>query len=347
VDSLDILRGFMAFAVAVYHLDFLFHPFTQGRFLAYTVKKVGVFGVEGFFIISGFCFFYLYGPELVRRAPLRNFHIKRFFRIAPLYYATVLANLLLGLRPGPEPRPRMLLENATFTFGLIHPNHAMVTGGWSIGLEYAFYFAFPLLAWMAVRHKGFLLAGTLALLALSGPTTFHGVPAIAVPDQKFHAYVQVANHGFLFLAGGLIAQARIRWSFRLGSASFLALGALLFLAFAFHQRNFYDDWTIMEGWPRYYFLGTSFALVALFAFRDFRPGPLMTAGKFLGEVSYSVYLIHPLIQTGILHFAPRPYNPWGCFLAGIVLTLAFSALTYRFVERPMMGLARRFCTKEA
>lgn len=343
MDALDILRGFMAFAVAVYHLDFLFHPFEQGRFFAYTVKKIGVYGVEGFFIISGFCFFYLYGPELLKGAQLRNFHIKRFFRIAPLYYATVLANLLVGLRPGPEPRARMLLENGTFTFGLIHPNHAMVTGGWSIGLEYAFYFAFPLLAWAAWRWRAFLLLGTLALLALSVHPTFTGVPAILVPDQKFHAYVQLGNHAFLFLAGGLIAQARQAWRFRLGTVPFLALGALLFLAFAFHQRNFYDDWTIMEGWPRYYFLGTSFALVALFAFHDFRPGPVRTAGRFLGEVSYSVYLIHPLVQAGILHWAPRPYSPWGCFLGGLVLTVGLSWVTFRFVEKPMMALGRRLC----
>lgn len=343
MDALDILRGFMALSVAVYHLQDAFKPFPQGQFLAYTAKKVGVYGVEGFFIISGFCFFYLYGGELLHWTPFRNFHIKRFFRIAPLFYATVAANLLLHIPAGPEPRPRFLIENATLTFGLIHPNHAMVTGGWSIGLEYAFYFVFPILAWLAARNRSFLLLGTLALLALSIPATFIGVPAIHIPDHKFHAYVQVANHAFLFLAGGLVAQARQAWRFRLGTGAFLGLGVLLFLAFACYQRNFFDDWKIMQGWPRYYFLATSFALVALFAFHDFRNGPLMAAGKFLGEVSYSVYLIHPVILALLELRLPRVMGPLPCFLVSILVTLAVSALTFRFVEKPMMALGRRLC----
>jgi exopolysaccharide production protein ExoZ len=337
-----MLRGFMAFAVALYHLDFLFHPFQQGRFPAYTVKKIGVYGVEGFFIISGFCFFHLYGEQLLRSGrALRDFHVKRFFRIAPLYYLAVAANVILGLPAGPHPTPRMLLENATFTFGFIQPNHALVVGGWSIGLEYLFYFTFPVLAWCAARSRAFLPAAAVVLLVLSAPITFVGLPLIPTPDQKFHLYVHIANHGFLFLLGGLIAKARQAVSWRLGPAAFTVLGAALLLAFTLHSRNFYDDWEIMTGWPRYWFILTSFALVALFAFHDFRPGRAMKAGKFLGEVSYSVYLLHPLVQAGILHFAPKPYAPWPCFLAGIVLTLGLSWVTFRWVEKPMMALGRR------
>lgn len=340
-----MLRGFMAFAVAVYHLDFLFHPFVQGRFAAYTVKKIGVYGVEGFFIISGFCFFHLYGAELLRWPAARAFHIKRFFRIAPLYYLAVAANILLGLPAGPHPGPRMVLENATFTFGFIQPNHALVVGGWSIGLEYLFYFAFPLLAWLAAKSRPFLVLATLALLVASAPISFIGLNLIPTPDARFHLYVNIANHAFLFLMGGVIAQARRALPARLSTGAFLVLGAALLLAFTLRYRNFFDDWEIMIGLPRYYFILVTFAVVALFAFYDFPDGLLKTAGRFLGEVSYSVYLLHPLVQAGILHFAPKPYAPWSCFLAGLGLTLGLSWVTFRYVERPMMALGRRLVAR--
>ena len=334
----------MAFAVVIYHFANWYPVFPAGQFAAYTTKKIGTYGVEGFFIISGFCFFYLYGAEVCTGRGLLNFHLKRFFRIAPLYYVAVAANLLFNFSAGPQHSLRMILENGTFTFGLIHPNHALVTGGWSIGVEYVFYFAFPVLAWAASRWKPFLAVGTLALLALSLPYSFWYVPeAPWALDLKFHTYVQVANHAFLFLAGGLIAQARLAWKGRVKTPFFLLLGVALLLAFTLKYRNFYDDFDVMTGWPRYYFLALCFGAVALFAFYDVPDSPLKTAGKFLGEVSYSVYVLHPLVQEGILHTLPREVSPWWGFSLGLALTLALSAVTYRYLEKPMMGLGRRLC----
>ena len=179
MDSLDIFRGLMAFSVAVYHFANWYPVFPPGQFAAYTIKKVGAYGVEGFVIISGFCFFYLYGAETCTALGLRNFHLKRFFRIAPLYYLAVAANVVLGLNAGPRHTLRMILENYTFTFGLIHPNHSLVTGGWSIGMEYVFYFAFPLLALAAARWKPFLAVATVVMLAVSLPHTLVWVPGAA------------------------------------------------------------------------------------------------------------------------------------------------------------------------
>jgi len=334
----------MAFAVVVYHFAYWYQVFPAGRFAAYTIKKVGVYGVEGFFIISGFCFFYLYGAEVLSARGLREFHLKRFFRIAPLYYLAVGANLACNLVAGPQHSPRMILENATFTFGLIHPNHSLVVGGWSIGIEYVFYLVFPLLAWGAARSRLFLVAGTLALLACTVPTTFRGIAAIPAYDQKFHLYVQVVNHGFLFFLGGVIAQVRRAWQVRVNTPVFLLLATALLLAFTLKYRNFYDDFDIMVGWPRYYFLLVCAAAVALFAFYDVPDSPLKTAGKWLGEISYSVYVLHPLVQEGIKRaFAAEAGNPWVGFTLGLVLTLALSTLTYRVIEKPMMGLGRRLC----
>lgn len=341
IESLDILRGLMALAVALYHFTIWYPVFMPGRFFATTSAKVGHYGVEGFFIISGFCFFHLYRDAPPLGARLWPFHLKRFLRIAPLYYLAVALNLALGLAVGPPPSARMLAENATLTFGLFHPNHALVLGGWSIGIEYVFYLAFPALAWAAGRWRPFLALAALATLAASLRYTLDLVPgASQAGDAKFHTYVQVANHAFLFFLGGLVAQVRGRVGARLPRWAFLLLAAALGLAFSRYLRHFYDHFVVMEGPPRYVFAALCLGMVVLFAFRDFPDSPWKRAGVFLGEVSYSVYLMHPFAHELVERFLPGA-APAAGFSLGLGLTLGLAAMTYRWVERPAMAWARR------
>ena len=79
----------------------------------------------------------------------------------------------------------------------------------------------------------------------------------------------MANHGFLFFMGGLVAQARARTLWRLTRPCFLAGAAALGLVFSRYLRNFYDHFVVMEGPPRYAFAFLCLGMVALFAFRDF------------------------------------------------------------------------------
>jgi len=346
VESLDMLRGLMALAVAFYHFTIWYPVFQPGRFMAYTAAKAGHYGVEGFFIISGFCFFHIYGPDSFRGTGLRDFHIKRFLRIAPLYYLAVTLNVVLGLAVGPGVTARMLLENATLTFGLFHPNHSLVLGGWSIGIEYVFYLVFPALAWAAARYRPFLALAALVTLLFSVQYTLYLVPAASMEgDMKFHTYVQIANHGFLFFLGGLVAQARARIPWRFTRTSFLVLGAALGLVFSRYIRNFYDHFVVMEGPPRYAFAFLCLAFVALFAFRDFPASNLKRAGLYLGEISYSVYLIHPFAQEALLRLAPAGLAPALGFGLGLAGTLALATLTHRWIERPAMALGKRLTAK--
>ena len=342
VESLDILRGLMALAVAFYHFTTVIPVFQPGRFMAYTSAKAGNYGVQGFFIISGFCFFYLYTGDSFRGRGLWTFHLKRFLRIAPLYYAAVFANLIMGLGMARFSSPRLVAENLTLTFGLFQPNHALVQGGWSIGIEYVFYLAFPLLAWAASRWRPFLGLGALGLLALSMHYTLFVVPyAPRAGDMNFHAYVEVGNHAFLFFLGGLIAQARLRWSWRLTRTGFLILAGLLSVAFACRYRNFYDHFVVLQGFPRYYFAFICFGLVAVFAFRDFSPSPWKRAGVFLGDISYSVYLLHPFAQEALSHWAPKGLPPALAFILGLAMTLGLATLTHRWIEKPAMAWGKR------
>lgn len=162
-------------------------------------------------------------------------------------------------------------------------------------------------------------------------------------DMKFHTYVQLANHGFLFFMGGLVAQIRARVSWRCSRPAFWAIGGALGLVFSRYIRNFYDHFVVMEGPPRYAFAFLCLGMVALFAFRDIPASRVKRAGLYLGEISYSVYLIHPFAQEILLCLGNLP--PVAGFGLGLALTLVLAAITHRWIERPAMDLGRRLTSR--
>lgn len=344
--SLDILRGFMALSVAVYHLSIWTHLFEAGSKTNNLIAILGNYGVEGFFIVSGFCFFYLYDETTWSLGELRSFHIKRFFRIAPLYYLAITLNLILHQPVGPTLSPRMLAENATLTFGLFHPNHSLVLGGWSIGIEYVFYMAFPLLAYLA-RRKSILVLLTLAFLAWAWPWSFGAVQAAPhLGDQKFHTYVQIPNHAFLFLLGGLLAWLRGKTTWRLSLPWFLGALAVVVMIGLPRGPVSYDHFDIMAGTARVKYVALCWAAVALFAFYPVPDRAWRKPLTFLGDASYSVYLLHPFVILAIQVGLPPTVPPMLAFLLGLALTLLIAGIVYRWVEKPAMGLGKKLATRK-
>ncbi len=181
-------------------------------------------------------------------------------------------------------------------------------------------------------------------LLLSLPCTLSWVPA-ALPEDKFHTYVLPVNHAFLFFLGGLVARARAGVPWRLTRAGFLAGAAALALVFSRYLASFYDHFVVMEGPPRYAFAALCLGMVALFAFRDFPRSPLKRAGLFLGEISYSVYLMHPMAREALRRLLPETAPQALGFGLGLALTVLLAAWTHRWVERPAMNWGRKLTAR--
>lgn len=343
VHSLDILRGFMALAVAVLHLSQWAGLTPHGSRLGTAIAVFGDYGVEGFFIVSGFCFFHLYGETRWTWAALKGFHLKRFFRIAPLYYAAVLASVLFH-PAGPGATPRMLAENATLTFGLFHPNHSLVTGGWSIGLEYVFYMAFPLLV-VLTRRKVWLYVLAALLLALAWPWTYRYVPSAPFAgDAIFHAYVQLPNHAFLFLLGGIVAHLRGLWRWRFSLPAFALLATLLAVVALLPTPPRLEDFgtfAVKLGNARTFYVGLCFLMVVVFAQFDAPAHPLRAPFVLLGDLSYSVYLLHPFALVLLAKTLPAAVPGPARFALALALTLGLATVVYRGLEKPAMALGKR------
>lgn len=339
---LDPLRGLLALGVAVYHLSVWFDLWPSGSGPNIAAARVGNYSVSAFFVLSGFLLFRTAPLERLRKEGLGRFWLRRFLRLAPLFYLAVALNLAFRLGMGPEPSLRFLLENLTLTFGAFHPNHALVTGGWYVGLVSLLYFAYPALAWL--REKGglvFLGALALGLWLWSLPPTLHGVMG-QEPWNRFHAYVLAPNQVFLLAWGGLLAGLHGATARRLDPTWALLLALPLVWLLVKPTPQFFDHLAALTGWLRYRYLGAVTLIVGLAAFtRISEPGNpfarhLVAGLTHLGAWSYGLYLLHPFTMKLV---APHAAGRLGFSLAlGLALAAAWAA--HRWIEKPAGRLGR-------
>ena len=333
-ETLDALRGVLALGVAVYHLSVWFGLTPAGSLSNMALAKAGNYSVSAFFVLTGFLLARTAPWPAIARQGLGAWALKRLLRLAPLFWLAVLADLVFGLGMGPEPKARFIVENLTLTFGLFHPNHALVTGGWYVGVAVIAYAAWSGVAWLMDQLGGWVLPVlTAALVVWSLEPTLQGVMA-EQGDQRFHAYVLPGNQLFLVALGALGGWAHRRTEARLGHGAFLA-GAGLVLWILFRPHPWFGDHLVaLTGPLRYRYAACVTALVLLAAFhRGVRglEGAWLRPLVHLGAWSYGLYLAHPFTQRLV---APR-FGGWtGLGLAlGLAGLLAWAA--HRGVEAPL------------
>lgn len=205
VALLDPLRALCAISVIAWHISDRV-PFRLPVFSS------AAFAVDIFMNISGFLMMYHYflreasEPWGSKRTTL-FFYIRRFFRIAPLYYLLVLT-LFFWRRPGEWD---WLANRLFFTFGF-YPHQATncIMPDWSIALEMQFYLVFPALT-LLIRRIGFgpffcvmsAIAAVANLLisyySTSAPGLLGNYPQPTLLPLKIHIFaVGMVFAGYLF-----------------------------------------------------------------------------------------------------------------------------------------------------
>ena len=149
--GLDHLRAFAIIFVLLFHYQFFFHPEWESM-----IGSFGWTGVDLFFVLSGFL---ISGQlfETVRekkKIPIREFFIKRFFRIIPPY-AIVLMIYFLFPQAGEWGHLAHWWKYVTFTlnFNLSLAKNSMFSHAWSLCVEEQFYLLLPLCFWLFNRVR--------------------------------------------------------------------------------------------------------------------------------------------------------------------------------------------------
>jgi peptidoglycan/LPS O-acetylase OafA/YrhL len=306
----------------------------------------GPAGVEFFFVLSGFILSYTYHRVFSQRLTLvamRLFWVARFARIYPLYAASLAAFVAVGLSgrlpkeiPGQGFWPILLTHVAlvqTWAVTQMGAAFCFSSVDWSVSDEAFFYTMFPLLATLVCRRS--LDAGRLLLYAAA-------VAAIGVilnvtiwphVDERI-PYVFPPLRLPDFVVGMLLGIAFIRGS---GQPSRRFATALEFFAVVF----FFIAIAILPAFPSStaigpYFLPASAAIVGIFAYRSGQLSRVLSARAlvYLGEISFALYLVHPLALAFLPSGSPLQFSL--AFLASIALAVA----AHELLERPLRDVIR-------
>jgi len=362
--AVDALRGYAILLVLISHTT----PHVPD--MIWPVKRLallGAYGVQLFFLASAVTLLMSWArsdkPFALRS---KEFFIHRFLRIAPLYFLAIgFYWLAYGQSAGDFSAhvlaASLLFYNAWSPYLIpTVPGWMPVPGGWSIGVEFCFYFIFPLLATgvTTLRRAAVFLLIALAIMLASvefGQTLY---PEIGFEERANYLYFWPLNHLPVFALGFLLYHSVksevIRGALlasRIGPnlASLLLLAAIVGISLIGMRKTF--DWATGLP-PTHILISVCFALWALIVL--VKPGKLVVNPVIvaLGRVSFSVYILHfaLLKVTAMALESFWPFSATGigsvAYMAVLLavaggLTFALAKLTYRAIEKPFIDLGKR------
>lgn len=365
---LNLFRGFAALWVAAAHC-FIWGKGSVDPFFLLEPKKA----VDLFMVLSGFLMICTIdrgrsaGEDPRSWRTWRSFYIRRYFRIAPVYYLALASvillwvplstgmDLLLSQNPekwaadtvyGPQYQdfgPASMLLHISFLFGL-SPDLSYSTSlpDWSLSLEMQFYAFFPLF-YLAARRFPLWISG--ALLGLGAMVLTKGY-SIGVGHGWWPAFDEPSLLIMklpMFLVGMLIYEGgRTRSLACLGVA-----GALLLLGCRGYGPGAAFLILLVAVVAALWVFGTPTRLKNVSASRTVR---------FLSDSSYSVYLIHGLvlatigsrILASLSEWGISPYAAVGALILTVLpLSYAIAWAAYRWVELPGIALGKAVAQREA
>jgi peptidoglycan/LPS O-acetylase OafA/YrhL len=341
--ALDTLRGLSALGVFVGHFVRQFYPQHLGEPWAIVLDRLGVIGVSVFFVLSGFLIHSAGMKELKRAGQMDwwAYARRRFLRIYPAYGVALLVYALVAAQlPSNNTSPASvlgvvshLLLLSNFVPGEMHSINGVL---WSVVVECHFYLLYPV--WLGLSQRwGAAMAFLVVLLAGVG---FFGVATVLTHAGEARVLLQQAAPAVFWkwALGAVLAEMLLKGRFApLRKA--LSHGWLLVpVVVALYVGSFVHGGALELTFQRFVLPVVCAALVGLFVFSPIsRMGSAL--GEWLGEVSYSVYLWHPLAIALVL--AKGLDGAWATALAALVLTLLFAALSHRCLELPFMQMAHR------
>lgn len=349
IPQFDGLRGVAILLVLIGHSGFL-EALPHLRSLEYTR-----FGVDLFFVLSGFLITGILLDAKGSEHYFRNFYARRVLRIWPLYYIILFLAFVVTPMLAPSTRPAAgvwpafifyvqniaLVHRDTYPFGL--------GATWSLAVEEQFYLTWPLLVFLLKRRALAFVSVSLVFVSLS---------------LRLGGYFQDAPSGFVHqltlsrldaIAFGTLAALWLRsprctltrWLTRAYQFVTLGVTGVILTRTLMHRNSSIVGYT---------FLAIAFTgLLGLSLVSDARSsvlGRTLSARwlRYIGKTSYGIYLIHyPIFLLWARLIARQnflPSNPVARNLLGfagqMLLAILAASISWRFFEKPILQLKERF-----
>lgn len=345
---LDLVRGCASLTILVWHYQHFYYQTAGKNPIVYSrdvqplysalslLYNDGYFAVQLFWVISGFVFAAVYA-----NAPTsgREFFVNRLARLYPLHFATlVVVALLQALSFGLYNEFQIYENNDAYHFvlNLLFISHWGFEAGdsfnapiWSVSVEVFIYIVF----WLSLKRLfRFGVLGPLAMTCLFGVLF-----VLKVPGRFWEC-------GFLFFLGSSVyvwaalMKGRNAWNVALGLAGTLLSSIVLAL-----------DVSGLGNLGRAALFSSVVLLAAAIDFGDVRQ--VGKRGAAIGDLSYSLYLLHVPVQISLILFMDwlgvdrsvdkGVQNSPLMLVSFIGLMLVLATVSYRYFELPARRWVRR------
>jgi exopolysaccharide production protein ExoZ len=348
-DYIDALRGYAILLVIFVHSSQMIGGLQA---YVYQVGDQGARGVQLFFVASAIT---LCMSWQRRHDGVGAFYVRRFFRIAPMFWLAILYFTLvdgLGSR-GLEPDGigvKHILLTALFAHGFLPSTFSsVVPGGWSIAVEMMFYAVFPILVSNIKTWRTAAAAAAIALVpAAFAYASIQSAAKVVEPHSWSVIYQVFSTLNFvhqlpIFLIGMtayfIIRDEEYEVSRRPFQVAFISLVPVTVVLEAYYRFGI--------GWAEFGFhasYAVLFAGIAIALARTPRTIFVKPYIIWIGKISFSGYLWH----LALIHVVPANFSklsPMANFvwfyLALTALTVAASSVTYIAVEKPCIALGNR------
>ncbi|HEY0161932.1 MAG TPA: acyltransferase [Edaphobacter sp.] len=360
IDGIDLLRGLSILFVLMNHVNMRLlsaHvPYMKGLppQLVYSLVWNGQFGVQMFFVISGF----LITSTSLRRwsAPgsisVKDFYLLRFARIAPLLLLLLAVLSLLHLAhvngyvvsAKTGGLGRALLAALTFHINLLEARRDYLPAAWdilwSLSVEETFYLFFPFV-FRAFKYKR-LLIPFLTLFVVIGP--FARMKAFN-PNPVWREYSYLGGMDAialgcitaLLLSNRSLSKTAIRLCGAIGATLLLFSLCFSIKAYAWGLGKNGLNMTVLA-------LGTALAITAATQ-SSWKAPRFLSPLRRLGQLSYEIYLTHIFAVMSLfslfLHFGKPLRAVPALFLAAIACAGVLGWLVSTLYAEPMNRWIRR------
>lgn len=319
--------------VVLYHFFYWTSNSQPGRFANLFTRATlfGWLGVNLFFVLSGFLITGILLDTKEKPGFFRNFYLRRVRRIIPAYALCISLLLLLGMISIGG-----LLRAVTFTanYNFI-PAHKYYAPFWSLSVEEQFYLFWPLLVFCVRRtYLTIICVGIcIAEPALRYLAVLHGHHVGAVHGSTF----LIADSLALGALGAIFF--RSRYAVRANALAFagaLALGGAALLLYGLphgllHRANPFGAAFQVVPFDMFF----AAAMFGSLAFQSpFFSGAITRPFRFLGDISYGLYLYHLIAFTLYDNFFPRAsyYGHFGAEVLRAVVSLTI-AIAFAWASR--------------
>jgi peptidoglycan/LPS O-acetylase OafA/YrhL len=356
VPELDGIRAIAIWMVLLLHiLVFENHVFL---FLPHAVREVighGWLGVDLFFLLSGFLITGILLDTKERPSYFKNFYIRRFLRIMPLYFAVVIVWSFAYRGYG-----HYFELSSGFGANLAPLFHIRVPHGpdvlWSLAVEEHFYLLWPAVVFLLDRRKVLTLC---AVLFLGSPILRGIFAAKGMNPQLIYQLTWFRLDG-LAAGAAMAIWARSELFTQRNTQILVAILMVLLCVISvaglpFHIFGTATPAAVSLRYTQAYLLFGTFFLLTL-AYRQtkwtaFLRNPFM---QLSGALSYCLYLVHfsvgDLFQSLFNHQHALSLRPdalaltRGAFM--IVVSFSIALLSRRYLEAPLLALKDKFAAQK-